>query len=181
MGAPPTRPTRALVVGRFQPPHRGHLACLRHATTAADETLVVVGSAQRSHTARDPFTAGERIEMLHAAAADEGLRLDHVIPVPDLDMYHLWVAHVDALVPAYDVVVTASPMTAHLFAKAGRRVERIDAVRRTEWSGTAIRARLAQGQDPEDALTPGVRRLLRRPDIDERLRALAAADAGHHG
>lgn len=175
------RPVRALVIGRFQPPHRGHLACIRAAAESADEVVVVVGSAQRSHTRTDPFTAGERIEMLRLACQDEGIRVDHIIPVPDLDQYHLWVAHVGAHVPRYDLVVTGSPMTEYLFQQEGVRVERIPVREREAWSGTALRRRLLAGDTPGDAATPSVQAFLQEAAIRGRFRALAEAAEGKQG
>lgn len=177
----PKRPSRALVIGRFQPPHRGHLACLRTAADAADEVIVVVGSAQRSHTLRDPFTAGERIEMLQAALKDEGMSASAIVPVPDLEQYHLWVAHVAAFVPAFDVVVTGSPMTERLFVDAGHRVLRIDLVERDGLSGTGLRRRLFAGERIDEAVTPSVSTFLSRPHLLDRLQALADAAEGARG
>lgn len=174
-------PRRALVVGRFQPPHRGHLELLRNAAKVADETIVVVGSAQRSHTPVNPLTAGERVEAVTALARDDGVPVAHIVPVVDLDQYHLWVAHVESQVPSFHVVVAANPMTLHLFSKAGYAVEPVEPVRRDEWSGTQIRRRLLSGQDVASHLTPGVSRLLDREGIKERLRAIAEQQEGTKG
>ena len=56
--------TRALFVGRFQPFHYGHLHAVESILKENDELLLVVGSAQMSHEPDNPFTAGERIEMI---------------------------------------------------------------------------------------------------------------------
>src|SRR5207245_2773190 len=58
---------RALFVGRFQPFHRGHLATVRRILETNDEIIVGIGSAQYSHTGENPFTAGERYEMIKRA------------------------------------------------------------------------------------------------------------------
>ncbi len=172
------RDTRALVVGRFQPPHRGHLQVLETAAAAADEVIVVIGSAQRSHVASNPLTAGERVEALGGLLLDGGVKAAHVIPVPDLDQYHLWVAHVAAHVPAFDVVVAANPLTLHLFSKAGYAVKRVEPVNRETWSGTRIRGRLLAGEPVHDWVTPRVARFLEQEEIQARFQAIAAGRQG---
>ncbi|THJ34909.1 NUDIX domain-containing protein [Lampropedia aestuarii] len=57
----------AIFIGRFQPPHSGHLAMLRHALNAAERVVVVLGSAFQSRTPKNPFTWQERRDMLLAA------------------------------------------------------------------------------------------------------------------
>jgi len=172
---------RALVLGRFQPTHLGHLACLKEAAARAQKIVVVIGSAQRSHSLHDPFTAGERVAMLADAAKDAKLPVEHIIPVPDLDQYHLWVSQVRAYTPAFDVVVTGSPMTALLFQQAGFDVARVQPVERSRFAGTAIRRRLFAGERVNDAVPPTVAAFLDRVDIQARLRALSAAAEGTHG
>lgn len=57
----------AIFIGRFQPPHSGHLAMLRHALDAAERVVIVLGSAFQSRTPKNPFTWQERQAMLLAA------------------------------------------------------------------------------------------------------------------
>lgn len=173
--------TRALVIGRFQPPHNGHLACLEAAAAAADEVLVAVGSAQKSHTPNDLFTAGERIQMLAELAQEADLPVRHVVPVPDLDQYHLWTAQVRGYLPPFDLVVTGSPMTEHLFAREGIPVQRIPVTKRAAYQGTTLRRRLLAGEAVDDAVPPAVAAFLAREGIQVRIRALAAAAEGAQG
>ena len=72
--------TRALFVGRFQPFHYGHLHAIEKILEECDELVLVVGSAQMSHEHDNPFTAGERIEMIRAYAEQAtGCRRDFVL------------------------------------------------------------------------------------------------------
>lgn len=164
---------RSLVVGRFQPPHHGHLHTLKQAAEGVDSIVVVVGSAQRSHTLENPLTAGERVELLMGLARDERLPVDHVVPVPDLDQYHLWVSHVEGYAPAFDRVVGANPMTLHLFEQAGYPVQRLEPKKRSEWSGTESRRRLFAGEDPADFLPRRVAEFLKQEELQGRLHALS--------
>ena len=98
--------TTGLFIGRFQPFHKGHLEAAKFALGSVDLLVIVVGSAQKSHEARNPFTAGERISMIRAALDEAKIDSKRalLIPVPDVDVHSLWTRQVDMLVPKYDVV-----------------------------------------------------------------------------
>lgn len=66
-----TRADLAVVIGRFQPFHRGHAAVLGHALEAAPRVLVVVGSAGAPRLVKNPFTADERIQTIRATLTPE--------------------------------------------------------------------------------------------------------------
>ncbi|MEM2915309.1 MAG: adenylyltransferase/cytidyltransferase family protein, partial [Candidatus Bathyarchaeia archaeon] len=59
--------SRALYVGRFQPFHLGHLEAVKYMLRNSKEVIIVIGSAQESHTLTNPFTAGERVYMIRLA------------------------------------------------------------------------------------------------------------------
>ncbi len=54
----------ALVLGRFQPVHKGHMEVLLKCVGECGHLIVGIGSAQSSHLPDNPFTAGERYLML---------------------------------------------------------------------------------------------------------------------
>ena len=55
---------RALVVGRFQPLHYGHLHVFRYALGRAKELVIVIGSSQFCCVPRNPLSVDERMEMI---------------------------------------------------------------------------------------------------------------------
>ncbi|MFQ5970355.1 MAG: adenylyltransferase/cytidyltransferase family protein, partial [Nitrososphaerales archaeon] len=58
---------RALIIGRFQPFHKGHLELVKSILKECDEIIIAIASAQFNYIEKDPFTAGERILMIHEA------------------------------------------------------------------------------------------------------------------
>ncbi len=168
---------RGLYVGRFQPFHNGHLELIQHIdrTFHPDELLVGIGSAQTSHTLRDPFTAGERFEMITRALAAERFEGYWPIPIPDLDRHAVWVAHVRSLLPRFEQVYSNDPLTVHLFQTAGYEVPRLPFFNRGQYEGTEVRRRMAQGE-PWEALVPvAVRVFLEEINGVERVRWLAGS------
>ena len=64
----------AVVIGRFQPLHLGHLDILQQALALAPRCVVVLGSAHQVRTPKNPFTWAERAGMITQALpeADRG-------------------------------------------------------------------------------------------------------------
>lgn len=61
----------AVVIGRFQPFHLGHLALVEHALAAAPRALVVLGSAGAARAVKNPFYEDERIAMIRESLTPE--------------------------------------------------------------------------------------------------------------
>lgn len=53
-----------VLIGRFQPFHRGHAALLQRALAIAPKVVVVLGSAFHARSAKNPFTWQERAAMI---------------------------------------------------------------------------------------------------------------------
>ncbi|RYZ01895.1 MAG: NUDIX domain-containing protein [Myxococcales bacterium] len=73
MTSPEERADLAVVIGRFQPFHLGHLALLEHALAVAPRALLVVGSASGPRQAKNPFSAEERVQTIKDSLAPEQL------------------------------------------------------------------------------------------------------------
>ncbi len=172
---------RGLLVGRFQPFHLGHLAVVREirATRPDDPLILGVGSAQASYSGPNPFTAGERIEMIEAALDEADLGGVVAIPIPDIDRHALWVAHVESLVPRFERVYTNNPLTRLLFERAGYTVVAPELVERSRFEGVRVRQRLAADEGWRDLVPPAVARILARLHAPDRLALLRdTADPG---
>jgi len=60
----------AVLIGRFQPFHRGHAALLRRAFETGERVVLVLGSAHAARTPRNPFTASEREAMVRSTLTE---------------------------------------------------------------------------------------------------------------
>jgi bifunctional NMN adenylyltransferase/nudix hydrolase len=59
----------AVVIGRFQPVHNAHVEMLRRAGEQANRVVIIVGSANRPRTFKNPWLSRERAAMLIEAVA----------------------------------------------------------------------------------------------------------------
>lgn len=137
---------RGLYIGRFQPYHLGHQAVIHKIAEEVDEIIIVVGSAQVSHTKENPFTAGERMTMIYGALEDLRDRC-YIVPLADVDRNAVWAAHVQSMTPAFSLVYSNNPLVVELFTEEGIEVRRPPMYGRESYSGTAIRKLMVDGGD----------------------------------
>lgn len=137
----------ALVIGRFQPFHKGHLEVMRTIAKECDSVTIGIGSAQFSHTLDNPFTAGERHLMISRALKEAGLDNYFLVPIVDVNRYAVWVAHVVSLVPPFKAIYSNNPLTRRLFTEAGYEVRGAPLFNREAYSGTEIRRRMVAGEE----------------------------------
>jgi nicotinamide-nucleotide adenylyltransferase len=146
---------RGLYIGRFQPYHLGHEAVLKAIAKDLDEIVIVIGSAQESHTRENPFTAGERLEMICSALEEADLRSRcFVVPLQDVKRNAIWVSHLRSMVPHFDLAYSNNPLVLQLFQEAGVEVRRPLMYQRDLYSGTAIRRLMLERGDWK-SLVPG--------------------------
>lgn len=167
---------RGLLVGRFQPFHAGHLEVVRQirARTPDRELLIVVGSADEAYTVENPFTAGERFEMIERAVRDAGISGVTIVPVQDIRRHAMWVSYLVGLLPRFELVYTNNPLTRLLFERAGFRVEAPPLIDRERYEGVQIRRLLAAGQNVEGLVPRAVAAFLTEIGAAPRLALLAA-------
>jgi len=166
--------SRGAYVGRFQPFHKGHLRALKWILEREEEVVLVVGSAQYSHTRENPFTLGERLEMIWRVLKEEGI-LERVIPVgvPDTNKQHnLWVQVVLTMAPRFDRVYSNDPMTRRLFKERGFEVRSIPFFDRDVYCATRIREKIARGEEWEELVPPAVAEVVKSVGGVERIREL---------
>jgi nicotinamide-nucleotide adenylyltransferase len=174
---------RGLLVGRFQPFHRGHLAVVHEIRTRrpAEELILGVGSAQESYTWKNPFTSGERIEMVGRALLEAKIDGVVALPLPDIHQHALWVRYVESLAPPFGRVYTNNPLTRELFERAEYPVESPTLVQRDRLEGETIRTMLASGGPWRDLVPPSVARYLVEIAAPARLTMLQAGDGPRSG
>ncbi len=171
---------RGLYIGRFQPYHLGHQAVLEKIARETDEIIVVIGSAQESHTLENPFTAGERMEMIRAALLQGDLRNRCcVVPLMDINRNAVWVSHLRSMVPRFDVVFSNNPLVVRLFSEADVEVRNPPMYRRDIYSGTAIRRLMREGGDWHSLVPEPVASLIARMGGVERLVQVSGSDSSH--
>lgn len=168
--------TRGFYIGRFQPYHNGHhKAVTEEIADQVDELVVAVGSADASHSRRDPFTAGERVMMLTQSLVPLDI-VTYVVPIEDLDRNSVWVSHVRSMCPDFDVAFSNNPLVVRLFEEAGVPVRNVEMYDRERLEGTRIRDMMVSGGDWAERVPDPVEEVIEEIGGLERVRAVSATD-----
>src|SRR6185503_9067351 len=128
--APKTKPRqemkakRGLMLGRVQPVHNGNRDRERQILAESDELVIANGRAQFNFIEKDPFTAGERIAMIHGALRQAGIDLSkcYLIPIPNDDNNATWLANLRSMVPEFDYLYSGNEYVRHLARSQDPRI-----------------------------------------------------------
>ena len=168
---------RALYIGRFQPYHLGHQAVIEKIAEEMEEIVIVIGSAQDSHTPENPFTGGERMEMIYASLRECSLcHRCYVTPLQDVQRNSIWVSHLQSMVPGFDLAYSNNPLVVQLFTEAGIAVKKPPLYQRELYSGTAIRRLMRVGGDWTGLVPDAVAAFIRDRKGVERLVSVSKSD-----
>lgn len=93
-----------VMIGRFQPVHKGHLMVIQEAVKQTRELIIIVGSADKPRSYKNPWTAKERASMLNSAlnGMDIGACRIHIEQITD-SLYNdtAWATRVQGIVSKY--------------------------------------------------------------------------------
>src|SRR5207247_9864591 len=101
---------------KFQPLHSGDLALAKQMLEECYELVIMIGSAQFNFIDKDPFTAGERVLMIHEALKEGKVDISkcYVIPVPNDENNARWIAYLRSMAPPFDVLYSGNDFGKHL-------------------------------------------------------------------
>ncbi|GAB3675780.1 nicotinamide-nucleotide adenylyltransferase [Halopiger thermotolerans] len=168
--------TRGFYIGRFQPFHNGHLSMVEQIADEVDELVLGIGSADDSHSVRNPFTAGERIMMITKSLVDYDL-VTYAVPIEDLDRNSVWVSHVQSMSPDFDVAYSNNPLVIQLFREAGIEIRQSPMFNREVLEGSEVRQRMIDGDDWESLVPKAVAGVIDEIDGIERIQMVSKTDS----
>ena len=126
-----------IVLGRFQPFHKGH-AILVEAALANGPTTIAIGSSQAEPSVNNPWTADEREEMIRQWLGD---REAEIVQIPDINDPPNWVEHATQY-HGEGVLVTSDEQTKELYQNSDFPVFWVDLQNRESFEGWRVRATL---------------------------------------
>jgi nicotinamide-nucleotide adenylyltransferase len=158
-----------LLVGRFQPFHKGHLTAIDFGLSKVENLWVGIGSSNKSYEKRNPFTADERKEMILSSLDSTRLNRIQIYYIPDIGDHEKWTYHIDSIVPTYDVVFSNDDFTITLYKKRGKNVIEVPLLERNVISGTNIRDMIVSGKDWANLVPEGTKKTLLKIDAESRI------------
>jgi nicotinamide-nucleotide adenylyltransferase len=138
---------RGLMIGRFQPFHKGHLSLVEEILSECEELVVAIGSPEANFSFDDPFTSGERITMIHESLKNHGLSISkcYVLPVPNSANNYIWFAQMKSMVPKITTIYSGNEFV-RLLLPEDIRVKSPTFVKDKIFNGTRIRNLMARNE-----------------------------------
>lgn len=169
---------RGLMMGRFQPFHLGHLDLAKQILSECDELVIAVTSAQFNYMEKDPFTAGERIEMIHASLrhAKADMSKCFILGIDNQFNIATWKSHLDAALPAFERVYSGNEYVAMLLANSSIQVIKPKFLDRTKYNATGIRHMMVSGWNWTELVPDPVAEIIQKIDGVNRLITISKSD-----
>ena len=171
---------RALYLGRFNPPHKGHIYALEYILNQPDidEVIILIGSGEKAYSLKNPFTGGERFEMV-VTMVKKHFDYDQffISAIPDINRNTIWPANVVDLVPNFDVIFTNNSLVQELFSDLSKKeVREIPLNNREQLSGKIIRQKMIKGENWKSAIPEELLPLIEKYGGIQRIQNLAKTD-----
>ena len=133
---------RYIVLGRFQPFHKGHEYLLNATFDFAkgNEVVVAIGSSSKGWESNNPWTFEERKSMIESWL-DANQKSASIVGIEDINDPPNWVNHATQF-HGTGVLVTSDEATRDLYQAANFTVEYIDLSNRESFEGWRVRQTL---------------------------------------
>ncbi|OGH12269.1 MAG: hypothetical protein A2857_00690 [Candidatus Levybacteria bacterium RIFCSPHIGHO2_01_FULL_36_15] len=155
-----------LLIGRFQPFHKGHDYLIKKALGQVDKLIIAIGSSNVKDT-DNPFTYPQRKKILEIYIENEDMenKIVKIFPLPDNPSDDVWVRNAVKKAGRIDVIISNNELNVNrFFEKAGFKVLRFPFYKRNIYEGKKIRdlARHGKRWDKRvpNVLAPVIQKLL---------------------
>ncbi len=169
---------RGLMMGRFQPFHFGHLDLVKQILEQCDEVIIAVTSSQFNYLEKDPFTAGERIEMIHNSIKESSLDLSRCFIISIENQFNIatWASYLKSALPHFDKVYSGNDYVAMLLADSGIDVVKPEFLDRAQFNATKIRSMIISDENWKDSVPNAVYDFLTKINAKNRLTVISKSD-----
>ncbi len=166
-------------MGRFQPFHLGHLEVVKQILKENSELIIAIGSANHNYHIKSPFTAGERMWMIHESLkeANVDLRRIYITSYPNIENNAAWYAHIKSLLPPFDIAYSGNPLTQILLAEHKIKVKKLTMIKREIYCATVIRERMLKDENWEELVPPAVAKIIKTIEGVKRIKYLAQSES----
>lgn len=148
----------ALYIGRFQPFHRGHLACVKR--VLSQNKKIIIGVQNTGLNKKNPLTFNERRQIIVASLKDAGIAASEyrVIKIPKVNQD--WPRQLNRIFD-FDVLYAGNPLLKQPFRKSNCKICHLFRGQ-SPYSGTQIRKKFAAGKSIAKFVMPSAVPLIER-------------------
>jgi len=146
-----------LIIGRFQPFHRGHLFLFQEALKHAENIIVGIGSINVDDDT-NPFSQTQIEQMIQHVVDSEGWnnRIQQIFGIPDVYDDRKWLQSIVKKAQLFDVVISHNVWVMRIFREADISVLAIPFYKRDKYEGVKIRDLLNAGDEWEERVPESI-------------------------
>jgi len=165
-------------MGRFQPFHLGHLNLVKQILDDCDEVIIVITSSQFNYLEKDPFTAGERIEMIHASLKESNIDLSRCFILTIENQFNVatWASYLKSMLPNFDKVYSGNEYVKMLLADSGINVVVPKFLDRTLFNATNVRKMIVADGNWQNLVSSSVAIFIEKINGKQRLEIISKSD-----
>ncbi len=165
-------------MGRFQPFHLGHLELVKQILSECDEVIIALTGSQFNYIEKDPFTSGERIEMIHQSLKDEGIELSrcYVIGIENQFNVATWASYLKSSLPEFQKIYSGNDYVTMLLADSGYEVVNPKFLERFIFNSSIIRLLIKNGDELVIFVPKGVSQIIKKINGVNRIKIISKTD-----
>ena len=169
---------RGLMMGRFQPFHLGHLELVKQILNECDEVIIALTGSQFNYIEKDPFTSGERIEMIHQTLMENKIDLGrcYIVAIENQFNVATWASYLKSSLPAFDKVYSGNEYVVMLLADFGYTVVPPKFFDREQYNATKIRKMIADDEQWEKLVPNSVSEIIKKINGVKRIKTIFQSD-----
>ncbi len=165
---------RGLMMGRFQPFHLGHLELVNQILNDCDEVIIALTGSQFNYIEKDPFTSGERIEMIHQTLKENNIDLGrcYIVAIENQFNVATWASYLKSSLPHFDKVYSGNEYVVMLLADFGYTVVPPQFLDREQYNATKIRQMIANDGEWEKLVPSSVSQIIKKINGVKRIKTI---------
>lgn len=135
----------ALVIGRFQPFHQGHVYLIQSALELSEKISICIGSANITNE-DNPFPYEKRLQMIQTTVRQNNWtdKILHIIPSDDIPDDTAWLDDIVEKLPPVDLIVGNNDWVNGIFKNAHYLTHKLILHNRDRFEGKTIRKLIAE-------------------------------------
>jgi len=161
-------------MGRFQPFHLGHLELVNQILNDCDEVIIALTGSQFNYIEKDPFTSGERIEMIHQTLKENNIDLGrcYIVAIENQFNVATWASYLKSSLPQFDKVYSGNDYVVMLLADFGYTVVAPKFFDREKYNATKIRKMIANDGEWEKLVPSSVSEIIKKINGVKRIKTI---------
>ena len=169
---------RGLMMGRFQPFHLGHLELVKQILNECDEVIIALTGSQFNYIEKDPFTSGERIEMIHQTLKENNIDMGkcYIISIENQFNVATWASYLKSSLPHFDKVYSGNDYVIMLLADSGYAVVSPKFRDREKYNATRIRKMIANDEEWEKFVPSSVSKIVKKINGVRRIKTISKTE-----